>query len=389
MQKFITTVAITIGVLTTFVVIAEQNDRIDELTTKLTVTQEHVTDHVQAVRIPLENKIKILQHDYNSLTAEYNNLLNRKSLDERQTDVLETFKPGVVAIIVEGENNGIGTGFFTRQVDDEFYVVTNQHVVQSYIDNPDTHKVVMYDHKTPWSYETELIGNDPVMDIAVLKVKKRTATEDWKVLKWANHDKTKQSDQVVIIGHGFSLPWSMSTGSITAMDRFQVRRMNLMIQTDAVINQGNSGGPMMNLDGEVIGVVDALIDPSGGASYSGIGLGIAGWQAQKAVDEIIENGSINYAWFNVNNRLASFEEIQGAEMKSAMIVDKLHPKSKEYSVGFRTGDFIVSVDGQRVKGPLDVHKYVLTKTPGDVVEIAVLRGGEEKRISYELPLFKQ
>ena len=334
----------------------------------------------------------------------------KPTLDAKISNVLLKHKESVVYIEIAVDPRyedflreqgvspgGLGTGWFVKVDDDYAYVVTNHHVIASHLALPEMTKMNVYDIHTPWPSEAEVVGYDIIGDLAVIKVKNEH-TSNWVPLKFADHSKTKEGDPVVIIGHGLGLPWSMSSGIITAMNRWMIRERLLMIQSDAVVNQGNSGGPMLNLDGEVIGVVDAILDPGSkgehGAAYAGVSLVLAGFQVEKSVNEIIMYGETRYPSTNLLVRNPSREEyvdIWGAEPgKSLIIIAQADKDSAEYKAGFREGDFITKVNGLEVQSMLDIMNIVFRHSPGDVLFVEVMRPGWGNfTIPYTLTEYKQ
>lgn len=330
------------------------------------------------------------------------------TLDNKISSVVENHKASVVYIEISvkeeyqeiakerGMNpGGLGTGWFVRVDDDYSYVVTNHHVIDAKLKADEYLNLSIYDMVTPWAHETEIVGYDEISDLAVLKIKTVPQLK-WKALKWADHTTTSPGDSVVVIGHGMGLPWSMSSGIVTATDRWMVRPMNMMIQSDAVVNKGNSGGPMLNLDGEVIGVVDAILDPGGrqsdSAAYAGVSLVIAGFQAERAVDQIIAFGAANYPYFDfkvANPEREDYVMQWGNDYDQSMvIIDSAEEGTKAYVSGLREGDYLVSMNGKRLTGMVSLVRMVLHHNAGDIVEFVVNRNGEEHTISYELENFK-
>ena len=333
---------------------------------------------------------------------------SKPTLDNKISKVVADNKESVVYIEISikdeykeeadrrgASGGGLGTGWFVRVDDDYSYIVTNHHVIEAKLKADKYLNLRVYDMITPWGHDTEIVGYDEIADLAVLKIK-TVPQLNWRALKWADHAQTEPGDSVVVIGHGMGLPWSMSSGIVTATDRWMVRQMNLMIQSDAVVNKGNSGGPMLNLDGEVIGVVDAILDPGGkqsdSAAYAGVSLVIAGFQAERAVNQIIAFGEANYPYFDFKVANPEREDyvMQWGDVydQSMVIVDSAPEGTKAYDAGLREGDYLVALDGKRLTGMVSLVRLVLHHNAGDIVEFVVNRNGEEHTISYELENFK-
>lgn len=336
-----------------------------------------------------QSEIVSMGENIASLNSEIVALKTRQTLDQKISSILQKEIHGVVIIRIDNVTNpqdgGIGTGWFVKSEGDDYYIVTNHHVVEKHFKTPESYKLIIHDLQKPWEYEAELVGVDPVIDIAVLKVK-NIYDAPWRILSWADHDEVRQGDPVVTIGHGLSLPWSVSSGIVTALNRYQMRGYNLMIQTDAVINQGNSGGPMMDLDGNVVGVVSSLLDPAGEGAFSGVGLTVAGWQAERSVNQIIEFGNTVYPDIDFVTRMASFEEMEESQSTSYAIVDEIETDTNAYRSGMRKGDYILKVDDVDIISTFGIYRHVLKKNPYDTIKIVLLRDGE--RVTIDLVIGK-
>lgn len=412
MKKVIKGVAYTWAFLTlaiaTFMFVAFVNHNFETVQVKLNFLSAST---VEADKIAFNQLEKNKQETAEALAA--TNALaesahRKPTLDSKISKVLLEKKASVVYVDTsikdeyreEAERlgaggNSLGTGWFVEVTPEYAYVVTNHHVIEPYLKASKWLNIGIYDLDTPWLYDVEIVGYDVVADIAVLKVA-NYENSGWTAFEWADHDKTAEGDPVVAIGHGLSLPWSMSSGIITALDRWMIRPMNMMIQTDTVVNKGNSGGPLLNLNGEVVGVVDALLDPGGmgnegqTAAYAGVSLIIAGWQAEKAVNEIIEYGEASYPYFDFKLRNPEREEYAmqwGTELgKSMVLIADTGEQSS--NLGLQEGDWVLEFDGKPLTGMVSLVKMVLTHRPGDMVRIKVQRDGNNHIYYYTLENFK-
>ena len=179
----------------------------------------------------------------------------------------------------------LGSGFV---IDETGYIVTNNHV----IGQADQIQVVFQDGKT---LEAELVGKDPKVDIAVLKVKPK---KKLKALKWGDSSKSKVGDWVLAIGNPFGLGGTVTAGIISAKSRdIGMGQYDSFIQTDASINKGNSGGPMFNMEGEVIGINSAIFSPTGGSV--GIGFAIPSTMAIDVIKQLKKFGKTSRGWLGV------------------------------------------------------------------------------------------
>ena len=172
--------------------------------------------------------------------------------------------------------NGVGTGFF---INDEGYIVTNAHVVKG------SSKLRIFYWESPLEYnDAEIVGIDEIADIAVIKINPEGPTQ---FVKWADSEKLEMGQDVIAIGHGLSMPWAVTKGIISYTDR-QPDKTKPMItynQSDTVINQGNSGGPLFDMCGEVVGVNTLLYSRTG--AFAGVGFSVPSNLAKRSVDPII------------------------------------------------------------------------------------------------------
>lgn len=198
---------------------------------------------------------------------EFNNtVFNTSGFDKEariKKVINENFKSVVLINVIPKEGQaaqgGRGTGFFVTETDTDATLITNYHVIDSYIKSPDRFDLQVQAPMERWPYEVEILGYDPVSDIALLRVVK-LEDESFKPLEFIEPSLIREGDPVVVIGHGMGMAWSSTTGHVV-YDGRGGRPYNLMIQVDAVINQGNSGGPVFAMDGKVIGVAQSILSP--------------------------------------------------------------------------------------------------------------------------------
>ncbi len=184
----------------------------------------------------------------------------------------------------ERKATSLGSGFIIKK---DGTVVTNNHVIANADDI-----IVRVDNK---EYQAKVLGTDPYSDIAVLKIE---STKNFKTVKFGNSDKSRVGDWVVAIGNPFGLGGTVTSGIISARNRdINLTRYDDFIQTDASINQGNSGGPLFNMDGDVIGINTAIISPSGASSV--IGFAIPANYASTIIDQLIKYGETKRGWLGV------------------------------------------------------------------------------------------
>ena len=311
-----------------------------------------------------------------------------------------TVDPAMERLAQASGQTGSGTGFFVKVDDEHAWIVTNQHVIESYKQFPLHLKINILAANRPWTYVAELVGSDPMSDLAVLKIKKMDMETDWKALEWADEDSYLEGERVLTIGHGLNLQWTVTTGIISAMDRIQFQPLQFMIQHDAVINQGNSGGPLVNYSGKVVGINSLILSPTivpgQRKGWDGVSLAVAGWQAERAVNDIINTGEVVYPRFDGFKVVTpTIEEAQhvhkvlGARHRSYAKISDVDETKEAYKNGMRNDDMMIAVDGEEVWGLLHFIKVLMRHQPGDVVTITLLRGTEKIDVDFTLLLFPQ
>ena len=312
--------------------------------------------------------------------------------------MLETVLPSVVSIKVEGttqmKNNmpeefrrffgypdnqsrqfsGLGSGVIIDA--EKGYIVTNNHV----IDNADKITVELNDGR---EYQAKLIGKDPQSDIALLKIddaKKLTA------IKLADSDKIRVGDYVVAIGNPFGIGQTVTSGIISALARsgLSMNGFENFIQTDASINQGNSGGALVNLNGELVGINTAIIAPSGG--NVGIGFAIPSNMVNNLTSQIIEYGEVKRGVLGIkgNELTSDIAKAFDLEVQKGAFVSEVMDDSAAKDAGIKSGDVIISMDGKPVDSFAELRAKIATTGAGRTVKLGLIRDGKE--ISVEVKL---
>lgn len=292
--------------------------------------------------------------------------------------------------------SGRGTGFIIDVDDKSATIVTNHHVIDAYLKQPSVFKVNVQTAMQMWSYEAEVIGHDIVTDVAVIKIYKKE-DEDWEAIEWGTKDDYSIGTPVVVIGHGMSMSWTSTQGHVVYRDRFGMRPYNLMLQVDAVINQGNSGGPVFNDRGQVIGVAQSIYSPGRPIpGWDGVGMAVSVEQVRRSVDFILSpqyhaKGYVPYAEFPFSLGSFLFDEIKHIPAEDRHYAyfnytnaNPENPKTVGELAGFEQGDILLEVNGKEVKTSFTVLRETLKSFPGDVWEVKVLRG--EKEIVKEIAL---
>jgi serine protease Do len=268
--------------------------------------------------------------------------------------------------------NSLGSGFI---VDAAGLVVTNNHVIA----DADEVNVILNDGTT---LKAEVVGRDQRTDLALLRVK---PTKPLKAVKFGDSDKLRLGEWVIAIGNPFSLGGTVTAGIVSARNRdIQSGPYDNYIQTDAAINRGNSGGPLFNLNGEVIGVNTAIISPSGGSI--GIGFAVPSKTALPVIDQLREFKEVRRGWLGVRIQQVSDEIAESLSVKPARgaLVAGIDEKGPAKPAGIEPGDVIVKFDGKDVKEMRDLPRIVADTPVGKDVDVVVIRKGKEETKSVKL-----
>jgi putative serine protease PepD len=306
---------------------------------------------------------------------------------------------GVVKVTVESggvsqfggqqQSEAQGSGFV---LDTQGHVVTNQHVV----DGAQSVSVELWNGST---YDATVVGTDASTDLAVLKVDAPASVLH--PIALGDSDALQVGDGVVAIGSPFGLEETVTSGIVSALHRQMTSPNGFAIedsiQTDAAINHGNSGGPLLDLQGKVVGVTAQIQSDSGG--NEGVGFAIPSNTVRSVVDEILSNGTVEHAYLGVgidtitSQAASEVDEPEGAavtEVRSGTPADEagLQAATGTESVGGADvptgGDVITAVDGKRVKTAEELRRAIDAQQPGDNVDLTVVRGGDQRTVTVEL-----
>ncbi len=262
--------------------------------------------------------------------------------------------------------NSLGSGFI---IDPAGFVVTNNHVIA----DADEINVILNDGtKLP----AELVGKDSKSDLALLRVH---PDQPLKAVKFGNSDKLRLGEWVIAIGNPFSLGGSVTAGIVSARNRdINSGPYDNYIQTDAAINRGNSGGPLFNLNGEVIGVNTAIISPSGGSI--GIGFAVPSNSALAVIDQLRQFGETRRGWLGVRIQQVTDDIAESLNLKPARgaLVAGLDDRGPAKPAGIEPGDVIVKFDGRDIKDMHDLPRIVADTPVGKEVDVVVIRKGKEE-----------
>ena len=268
--------------------------------------------------------------------------------------------------------NSLGSGFV---IDPAGIVITNNHV----IDGADEIEVIFPDGTR---LKAELKGKDSKTDLAVLQVK---TDKPLPYVEFGSSSALRVGDWVMAIGNPFGLGGSVTLGIVSAMNRnINAGPYDDFIQTDAAINRGNSGGPLFDMNGKVVGVNTAIISPTGGSI--GIGFSVPSDTARNVIDQLIKFGETRRGWLGVRiqNVTDDLVETLGlSEAKGALVADVTATSPAE-AAGIEAGDVIVSVDGKEMKDSRDLSRAVGNLAPDTKVAVGILRKGKPMSISVTL-----
>ena len=268
--------------------------------------------------------------------------------------------------------SSLGSGFI---IDPAGLVVTNNHVISE----ADEVSVILNDGTR---LVAEVIGRDQRTDLALLRVK---PTKPLKAVKFGDSDKLRLGEWVIAIGNPFSLGGTVTAGIVSARNRdINSGPYDNYIQTDASINRGNSGGPLFNLNGEVIGVNTAIISPSGGSI--GIGFAVPSKTALAVIDQLREFKEVRRGWLGVRIQQVDDQIADSLNIKPARgaLIAGVDDKGPAKPAGIEPGDVVVKFDGKDIKEMRDLPKIVADTPVGKNVEVVIIRKGKEEKKTVKL-----
>tara|TARA_B100001996_G_scaffold367997_1_gene340138 strand:+ start:513 stop:1934 length:1422 start_codon:yes stop_codon:yes gene_type:complete len=261
----------------------------------------------------------------------------------------------------ERKATALGSGFI---IDKKGIVVTNNHVIQGADD------IIVSVNGS--EYKAKVIGKDPYMDLAVLQIE---SDEKFKPVTFGDSDKARVGDWVIAIGNPFGFGGSVTSGIISSRNRdIGLTRYDDFIQTDASINQGNSGGPLFDLNGKVIGINTAIVAPGQSGSI-GIGFAIPSNSASKVINQLLEFGETKRGWLGVRIQQVTEEiaELEKLEKPEGALIASVSEKSPADKAGIKAGDIILEFDGKKVDTMRTLPKLVAQTKVGKRVTVKIWR----------------
>ncbi|SMC76304.1 Do/DeqQ family serine protease [Cellulophaga tyrosinoxydans] len=266
---------------------------------------------------------------------------------------------------------GAGSGVI---ISSDGYIVTNNHVIEG----ASQLQVTLNNNTT---YDAELIGSDPNSDIALIKIE---ADHKLPYLTFGDSDNTKIGEWVLAVGNPFNLTSTVTAGIVSAKARSLGGTNQSFLQTDAAVNPGNSGGALVNTNGELIGINTAITSQTG--SYVGYSFAVPSNIAKKVIDDIVEYGNVQKGILGItpipiNSSLAAEKGIKNIE---GVYIDIIEEDSGAYDAGLESGDIIKKIDEIKTLNFPDLTGYLATKRPGDEVKLTIERKGETMEIPVTL-----
>ncbi len=321
------------------------------------------------------------------------NLQLLRQMSDGFAELAAQVKPGVVTITTEGteesrvlnlpwgrpfrvpdqERRGQGSGVIA-EFDGQQYIITNNHVISHAED-------IRVEGTDSRFFAAEVVGRDSLSDVAVLKID----AEDLPTLTLGDSDQLREGEWVMAIGNPLGFAHSVTMGTVSALrrDRFGPE-YGSFIQTDAALNKGNSGGALVNLRGELVGINTAITSNDGG--NIGIGFAIPINLVKHVAEQLIEHGEVRRGLLGVHIRDLEplLAEAMGLDNTQGVLIDQVRSGQAADKAGVKRDDIVLEVDGQPVHNAVDLRSQIGRTAPGVEVELLVLRDGERKRIKVEL-----
>ena len=270
------------------------------------------------------------------------------------------------------KSSSLGSGFV---IDSSGIIITNNHVIA----DANEITVIFTDGQ---KLTAEVVGKDAKVDVAVLRVK---PDKPLKAVKFGDSDKSRVGDWVLAVGNPFGLGGTVTAGIVSARNRnIDSGPYDSYIQTDAAINKGNSGGPLFNMDGDVIGINTAILSPTGGSV--GIGFANPATTVLPVIEQLRQFGETRRGWLGVRIQNVDDQTAESLDLGKARgaLVAGVDDKGPAKPAGVKNGDVIIKFDGKDVKTSSDLPKIVAQTPVGKDVVVTVIRGGKETELKVKL-----
>jgi len=264
-------------------------------------------------------------------------------------------------------------------ISDDGYIATNYHVVEGATEI----EITLDDNR---KYEAKVVGEDPTTDLALLKINEKELV----FIKYGDSDNLQVGEWVLAVGNPFELTSTVTAGIVSAKARniriLQNRELGVesFIQTDAVVNPGNSGGALVNLQGELVGINTAIASPTG--SYTGYSFAVPVALVKKVMDDLLEYGAVQRALLGISIRDldADLAEELGIDETNGVYVVAVNTGSSADEAGLKDKDIIIAIDNIPIKNVAELQEHVARNRPGDKIRVTFIRDGKEKTVSATL-----
>ena len=347
---------------------------------------------VQKAGLFLNNNHSEITNETPSSVTSTLSTVSLKNYSDTSISVAEKILPSVVGIEVEysvssifyrGESTATAEGSGVI-ISEDGYILTNNHVVDtstssSFYNVSEANKVIIHLYNDETDYEGTIIGTDELTDLAVIKIDKEGLT----AASLGDSDSSKVGEFVMAVGNPLSLQSSISAGIISAVNRKVTNdgKTFTLIQTDTAINSGNSGGALVNANGEVIGINTLKMSGSG---IEGIGFAIPINSAKPIYEQLIQYNKVKRPYIGITGRDINEQTAKAYSLVEGVYITTISEFSPAEKAGLKLGDVITEIDGKQVKTLNELNEIKNTYTIGTTVSLKVYRSGEYKDISLTL-----
>jgi len=308
-------------------------------------------------------------------------------LQEKISSVIQSVRPSVVTVLSKAgtgkapiifrfsdevppiENESLGSGFVIKVEKDFLYVVTNSHVVEKA-------KVITVKFSNGYIQKAKVVGRDEKSDIALLRIPMSEKLMQIKPLKIGNPSKLKVGYFVISGGSPYNIGLTFTLGIVSALDRnLGISAYERYIQTDAAINPGDSGGPLLNLDGEVVGMNTAIIQAG-----QGLGFAIPIDTVMEIVQQLYKYGRVRRGWLGILVQDVPLKIKKEIGLKYGVQVIKVFRNSPAYKAGIKPGDIILRIKGKEISSSTDLKYIVSRLKPEETVDVEFIRGKKKVKV---------